>query len=424
MGILRAAAAPLVSARTYTRWVYLVLGGALFTPFFIAVFVLMSLVTPWGPTPGSDQSGLGGEGYIGTAVAALLGGATGFIPGVHAAQSQVARSLLGGPLADEPRLAGADWRTRVRGACWLALLFAVGLGVCLATMVVLTDAASLALIPLFGSAPDLGQRIILVDWSPSGAERWAAPFAGAGLLVLFVYAVALLGAGASRLARPFLGASAADRLAAVRARAADLGERNRLAAELHDSIGHALSVVALQAGAASRVIERDPEFARGALEAIADQARTATAELDHVLGLLREKAPGDRAPQRALADVPHLVEAARTAGTEAEYTARGPVGEVPPVVSRELYRICQEGVTNALRHGAGGPVRVRVDAADGRVRVEVVNPCAGRRPRRRGGGRGLEGARERVRLLGGELRAGAEDGVWRLEADIPWKSGR
>ena len=423
MGILRAAAAPLASARTYTRWVYLVLGGALFMPFFVAVLVLMSLVTPWGPTPGAEQGGLGAEGFIATGVAALLGGLTGFVPGVHAVQAQIARSLLGGPLADEPRLAGADWRTRARGSCWLALLFAVGLAVSIATMVVLTDAASLALVPLLGEAPDLGQRIILVNWNPSGAERWAAPFAGAVLLVLFVYAVALLGAAASRLARPFLGASAADRLAAVRARAADLGERNRLAAELHDSIGHALSVVALQAGAASRVIDRDPEFARGALEAIAEQARTATAELDHVLGLLREN-PGDRAPQRVLADVPHLVEAARAAGTEAEYTARGPVGEVPPVVARELYRICQEGVTNALRHGTGGPIRVRVDAADEAVRVEVANPCTERRPRRRGGGRGLEGARERVRLLGGELRAGAEDGVWRLVADIPWKSGR
>lgn len=423
MGILRAAAAPLASARTYTRWVYLVLGGALFMPFFVAVLVLMSLVTPWGPTPGVDQSGLGAEGFAGTAVAALLGGLTGFLPGVHAVQAQIARSLLGGPLADEPRLAGADWRTRARGSCWLALLFAVGLAVSIATMVVLTDAASLALIPLVGEAPDLGQRIILVNWSPSGAERWAAPFAGAGLLVLFIYAVALLGAAASRLARPFLGASTADRLAAVRARAADLGERNRLAAELHDSIGHALSVVALQAGAASRVIDSDPGFARGALEAIAEQARTATAELDHVLGLLREN-PGERAPQRALADVPHLVEAARSAGTEAEYTAHGPVGEVPPAVARELYRICQEGVTNALRHGTGGPIRVRVEAADDTVRVEVANPCAGRRPRRRGGGRGLEGARERVGLLGGDLRAGAEDGVWRLVADIPWKSGR
>ncbi|WP_017558741.1 sensor histidine kinase [Nocardiopsis baichengensis] len=420
MGILRAAVAPFVSARTYTRWVYLVLGGALFMPFFIGVLVLISLLSPWTP-----EEGFGVPGLAGTLVAAALGGLTGFLPGVHALQAQIARSLLGGPLADEPPLAGADWRTRARGCCWLALLFAVGLAVCVLTMVVLTDAASLALVALLGQAPDMGQRVILVDWAPQGSRRWLSPLVGALMLAALISTMALLGAGAARLARPFLGASAADRLAAVRARADDLGERNRLAAELHDSIGHALSVVALQAGAASRVIDRDPAFARGALEAIAEQARTATAELDHVLGLLRER-PGERAPQRTLADVPHLVEAARAAGTEADYEARGPVGELPAVLARELYRICQEGVTNALRHGSGGPVRVRVDVSETAVRAEVSNPCTGRGARRgeARGGRGLAGARERVRLLGGELRAGADDGVWRLAAEIPWTGGR
>ena len=425
MRILRLAAAPLLSADTYTRWVYIVLGGVLFMPFLIAVLVLISLLSPWDLAP--SQGPPLWQLLPGCLIAAVLGGATGLLPGVRRQQVQLTRHLVGGPLAEEPPAPATGWPSRARSACWLALHFLIGIFAALATMVLLTDAASLALSPIVRDPSLSAGRLVLL---PSGTgsllgTRWADPLLGAALVLALIYGAALIGAAAARAAPRFLGASAADRLAALQSRADDLSERNRLAAELHDSIGHALSVVALQAGAAARVLDRDPEFARTALDAIAEQARTATAELDHVLGLLREERRG-RAPQRTLADLPHLAEAVRSAGTGLEYTADGPIGDVPPVVSRELYRICQEGVTNALRHGAqGGRVRIRVSADAGSVRVTVANPVApGRRAARRRGGRGLVGMAERVRLLGGELRYGADGGTWLLEAEIPGKGER
>ncbi|MFW5416797.1 two-component sensor histidine kinase [Nocardiopsis sp. CNT-189] len=425
MRILRLAAAPLISAETYTRWVYTVLGGVLFTPFLIAVLVLISLVTPWDLSPGQGPPAW--QLVPGCLIGAALGGATALLPGVRRQQVQLTRHLVGGPLATRPPAPAAGWPARVRAACWLALHFLIGMPAALATMVLLTDAASLALSPIMREPGLSGDRLVAL---PPGAgsllgTRWAGPFLGAALVLALIYGAALIGAAAARAAPLFLGASAADRLAALQSRADDLSERNRLAAELHDSIGHALSVVTLQAGAAARVLDRDPEFARTALDAIAEQARTATAELDHVLGLLREE-QRDRAPRRTLADLPHLAEAVRSAGTDLDYAAEGPIGDVPPVISRELYRICQEGVTNALRHGArDGGVRIRVAAGGGSVRVSVANPVPpGRRAARRRGGRGLVGMAERVRLLGGELRYGADGGTWLLEAEIPGKGER
>lgn len=112
------------------------------------------------------------------------------------------------------------------------------------------------------------------------------------LLALIVVAGALL----SRAAPWFLGPSAAERIAAMESEAVKLAERNRLARELHDSVGHALSVVTLQAGAAGRVLDSDPAFAREALGAIEESARAALEDLDHVLGLLRDD-PSRPAPR-------------------------------------------------------------------------------------------------------------------------------
>ncbi|MBE2999556.1 two-component sensor histidine kinase [Nocardiopsis sp. HNM0947] len=423
MSIARRALGPLARGRTYTRWVHLVLGGVLFVPYCLAVLVVVTLVTRWGP--GTWSAGVLVVVSVATVV---LVGATGLLPGVRAQQVQVGRALLGGPMEQVPDPGGgrAGPRERVRSGAALALHFGVGLVVAVATMVVLTDAATLALVAVTGAPADavavLTALPVALPQVSGVAARVLGPVAGLVLLVVFVLVVAAVGAGAARVGPLLLGPSVSERLAQVRRRADELTERNRLAAELHDSIGHALSVVALQAGTAARVLEQDPAFARAALEAIAEQARTATGELDHVLGLLRQERSG-RAPEPSLTDVEHLVRAARGGGAEVECVVQGPVGDVAPVLSRELYRICQEGLTNALRHGApGGPVRlwVRVDGSG--ARVEVANPVGAGAGARRGG-HGLEGAAERVRLLGGELEYGARDGWWTLSVRIDGAKG-
>jgi signal transduction histidine kinase len=233
---------------------------------------------------------------------------------------------------------------------------------------------------------------------------------GLVLLVALVYTVAGLGALAAIMAPVLLGPSPAERIAALEAEAGELAERNRLARELHDSVGHALTVTTLQAAAAQEVLDSDPEFVRRALRAVEETGRAAMADLDHVLGLLREAAPGTGA-QRTLADLDRLV-----AGTVSS-TVAGDLAGVPAVISREGYRIVQESLTNAARHAPGRPVSLSLSVTGGGLAIEAVNPLPGAVPPREG--RGLTGMRERVGLLGGRMTAGPEDGVWRVAVRLP-----
>lgn len=289
-------------------------------------------------------------------------------------------------------------------------------------MVLLTEAALMALLP-FSTSPGslLRHSLTFIGHAPlSTPQRLLAPLNGAAVLLGLIYALALLGAALARLAPRLLGPSTTQRLALAQQHAHTLAQRNQLARELHDSIGHALSVVALQAGAAARVITTDPDFARHALEAIADQARTATAELDHVLGLLRHEAP-PTAPHPDLADLDQLIDATRALGTDLRTRIEGDTAAVPGTVSRETYRICQEGITNALRHAGAAPITLHLAIGNDRLDVEITNPCTPAPPRRTRTGRGLRGLRERLHLLGGTLHAGPHNGHWRLHAAISWK---
>jgi signal transduction histidine kinase len=231
--------------------------------------------------------------------------------------------------------------------------------------------------------------------------------------------VAGLGSLAATMAPVLLGPSTAERTAAVEARERRLAERNRLARELHDSVGHALTATTLQAGAARAVFDRDPEFARRALEAIEEVGRTAMEDLDHVLGVLRESGPEPARPQRTLADLDRLFADVRAGGVRLDTGVT--VGAVPAPVSREAYRIVQESLTNAARHGGPGAVTVRV-RGDEELTIEVRN-ALGDRPAGGGGGRGVDGMRERVRLLGGALEVGADGGEWRVRARLPLDAG-
>ncbi|MEE2048775.1 histidine kinase, partial [Nocardiopsis tropica] len=168
-----------------------------------------------------------------------------------------------------------------------------------------------------------------------------------------LYTVALAGHLLALAAPRLLGPSPTERLAAAQAHAHTLAERNRLARELHDSLGHALSVVTLQAATAARLLDTDPEFARQALTHIADQARTATADLDHALGLLREDTAAPRTTPPDLSHLPHLAHATQHTGTDLTCHVSGDPARVPALLSRETYRISPEARTNALRHAPG-----------------------------------------------------------------------
>lgn len=420
MDLLRRLTRPLRSTDTYRRWVHLVLGGVVLLPYLLAALVVATLVL--GDAEVVVTSEL--EVWVASLVAVAAGAATAALPAVRASQVQLARSLVRGRLADEPLIVPSGPGARARAVAWAAVHLIGGFVVSFATMVVLTEAALLAIRPLAQERPTVLAVSVPLLVDTLEARPWLGPPAGAALLVALVLGVAAVGAILARLAPVLLGPSVADRLAAAQARADELGHRTRLAADLHDSIGHALSVVSLQAGAAARVLDHDPGFARDALEAIAEQARTATAELDHVLGLLRDEGPPTR-PARTLADLPDLVDAVRTSGVELRLERSGPLDDVPPVVSREAYRLCQEAVTNALRHGDHrAPIGVEVRADDDRLRVLVTNTAATRRTARAGGGRGLRVMTERLRVHGGEVDARVDGGTWRLAAAIPWRGSR
>ncbi|MFF2805656.1 sensor histidine kinase [Streptomyces sp. NPDC058000] len=165
--------------------------------------------------------------------------------------------------------------------------------------------------------------------------------------------------------------------------------------------------------------------ARAALRSIEESARAALEDLDYVLGVLREQ-PAETAPTRTLADLPELLDRLRHAGAVVEPELSGDLAQVQGTLSRAAYRILQEGLTNALRHGAGGPIGVRVVVAPDALELRVVNrteaePGIGTDPGAfPTSGRGMPGLAERVRLLHGEIEAGPHGPQhWRLAVRLP-----
>ncbi|GGV04674.1 histidine kinase [Actinomadura cremea] len=403
---------PLVRRTTWRRWAHLVVGGALLMPYWF----LSVLLTPLIPI---------GNEYV-TLVLALvvLPGAatfvTGLVPTVRMLATSLARELLEGPAKELEPGPARSWESRGRTAAWFSLHLAAGVVISGLSLAVPPFAVFVTLAPaVTWDARFLDAWGWRVDW-----PQWPGPLIGIGSMAVLLALIVAAGALLSRLAPVFLGPSPAERLAAMEARAVKLAERNRLARELHDSVGHALSVVTLQAAAAGRVLDADPEFAREALSAIEESARAALEDLDHVLGLLRED-PSRPAPQATLKDLGRLLEQTRIAGVMLDARVDPEIEAVPAAVSREVYRIVQEGLTNALRHAGRVPVRLRLGVTGERLEMEMSNPLGAARGEGadHGGGRGLGGVRERVTVLRGEMSAGPDGGRWCFRVSLPLRSG-
>jgi signal transduction histidine kinase len=203
-------------------------------------------------------------------------------------------------------------------------------------------------------------------------------------------------------------------------------ERGRIARDLHDSAGHAINVILVHAGMGRLQTGRDPERTREAFETIEEVARETMGEIDQMVRALREDAelPGEVEPPPGLAALEGLVERHRAAGLDATSTIHGERRPLPAAVDRGAYRIVQEALTNAARHG-GGDASVDVSFSEGALEVTVVNELGdGRSADPAGGGHGIVGMRERAALLGGSLDAGARDGRFRLHARLPIGDGR
>jgi signal transduction histidine kinase len=182
-------------------------------------------------------------------------------------------------------------------------------------------------------------------------------------------------------------------------------QRLRIAREVHDVVGHHISLINVQSAAALHRIGKDPAQARAALGAIKESSRAALRDLRATLGVLRqadEAAPV--APAAGLAHIGELVESAERAGLTVRARTSGAAGPLPTEIDLAAYRIIQESLTNVARHSDATAVSVRVDCAPRQVTVEVADN--GQAPVPPAGGTGISGMRERARALGGDLTAG------------------
>jgi signal transduction histidine kinase len=212
----------------------------------------------------------------------------------------------------------------------------------------------------------------------------------------------------------------AEREADRERRLAAAEERGRIARDLHDSAGHAINVILVHAGMGRLQAERNPESAREAFETIEDVARETVGEIDQMVRVLRDDGSREGVePPPGLAALEGLVERHRATGLNVTTSIRGDRRPLPPGIDRGAYRILQEALTNAARHGDGdGNAHVDVVFGGGALELEVDNPL-GRAARDTGGGHGVIGMRERATLLGGHLEARARDGRFELHARLP-----
>lgn len=377
---------PLLRGATYTRLLHL------WVPVLIvSVWIFIDSATPWVPALALVPLGL-------------------LVPGVRRGEGVQARLLLTPDEEDSgiSTAPSATWRDRFRTVLWLEARMALAVAAGFATVwlpVLAVDLTGTAL----GRVPTDDPLL------PVSAPHWA--YALLALLPVIALYAAVVGLGelATLLARRLLGPSPAERIAALEERTELLLERTRIARELHDSIGHALTVAVVQAGAARAA--GDPAFTDRALDAIEETGRAALEDLERVLGILREsRRPVSSRP--TLTDADRLLESARASGARVDAEFAGPLETVPGPVSREGYRILQESLTNVLRHAGAVPVGIRVDVTDGTLALEVRNPLTvgitGA-----GGGSGLRGIRERAALLGGRAHTGPHGSDWQVHVELP-----
>ncbi len=321
---------------------------------------------------------------------------------------------------------------------------------------VVTAAASAALNGVgYPQGPPLGPTIALfllaLNPERSRASRWTIGGVVVGLFVVHVSSVAVaedafptvallfgtvVWGGAwvigdrvrqrrARIVELEERARRAERDAERERRLAAAEERTRIARDLHDSAGHAINVILVQAGAARLLSTRDPEGSQAALETIEEVARETLGEIDQLVRALRDddgsNGAGERVePPTGLAAVETLAARRRSAGLAIDIREHGSRRTLSPGLDQAAYRILQEALTNAARHGAGSAV-VEIGFGPTSLELTVTNPTG---PGSSAGtdGHGIVGMRERAALLGGSLEAGVSDGRFRVRASLPYDS--
>jgi signal transduction histidine kinase len=259
---------------------------------------------------------------------------------------------------------------------------------------------------LAAGAIALGASSVTIAASPSGRLADVA-YVAAGMLAALAVGLAVRRMG---LESESLAARAAEleRDRDEAARAATAAERARIARELHDVIGHSISVMGIQAGAVRRVLAPEHEREREALLGVERVGRDAVTEMRRLLGFLR---PTDgletgAGPAPSLARLDDLVSDLRLAGLDVDLVVEGDLDDLSAGRELAAFRILQEALTNALKHAPGSPVAAVLRRTPEALVIEVTNAAGDAPPPSSGGGYGLVGMRERVALYGGTLEAG------------------
>ena len=300
----------------------------------------------------------------------------------------------------------------------------------------------------FGAGPSVALYFLGLLPAATPKGRWLTVAGIAGAFVLLVYTdridnsftPAFIGIPAwvgvyvigdwirlrrERIAELEERARRAEREAERERRLAVAEERTRIARDLHDSAGHSINVILVQAGAARLLAQKDPERARQALETIEEVARETVGEIDQLVHALREEGltgqrhgADDLLPGFAALD--RLIDRNREAGLDVTVKLQGEPRTLPPGVDQAAYRILQESLTNAVRHGAGS-AEIKITFAPQLLELAVANPT---RPdwAPMDGGHGIVGMRERAALLGGSLSTDGGNGTFKLRAELPYGS--
>lgn len=268
-----------------------------------------------------------------------------------------------------------------------------------------------------GAALELGVLLAVLRWSRGD------PAAGTVFLTGMVIAAGALGRSA-QIRRAYLR-SLEERAARLeherdqQGQIAAAAERARIAREMHDIVAHNLSVMTALADGAAYAARSDPDQAARAMDLSAQTGRQALADMRRLLGVLREDAGAERAPQPGADDVPELIAQVRAAGLPVTLAVEGSHEALPPAAQLTLFRLIQEALTNSLKHaGPGATAAIALRYGDDVVELDVSDTGRGAAGASHGG-QGLSGMRERAAVYAGEVEAGPRpEGGWRVRARL------
>ena len=279
----------------------------------------------------------------------------------------------------------------------------------------------IAVVAVSSTAAGLISTSLLPSTEPS-SEWWLTAFTTAAITLALLGWGMYIGSRRELLWTLHQRAERAEAERDLRVRKARADERAAIAREMHDVLAHRISQISLHTGALAFRTDLDVDDLRAGIDEVHDRADEALADLRSVLGVLRDPDTGLVAnrPQPTYADLDELVEESRAAGARIDLDDGLVDRPVPTALGRTLYRIVQEGITNATKHAPGARLQVELRGDDDRIDVVLRNPLGLGRAQVPGAELGLVGLQERVELAGGSLDHGREDGAFVVRASLPW----